>query len=109
MRLGLALLSIGCAGHSEREAETRCDWGVLSIASPAWPGPPCEWSALTLDASVARIRSLAGHGSAPLPTCGIITYEHIAGLAPGDTVEVWSPRGTPNDVAWPALDLSGCE
>ena len=106
------MLSIGCAGQSnepELGEDTGCDWGVLSIASPAWFGPPCEWFAFTLDTSVARIRSLAGHCSTPLATCGITTYEHIDGLAPGDTVEIWSPRGTPNDVSWPMVELSGCE
>lgn len=88
--LGFGL--IGCSAETvvtSSDGELPCGWGALALAGMDEEG--CDWSIRSLDTGIARLRSLNGAPSEPVPLCEIETFARIDDLRPGDVVEVWMP------------------
>lgn len=104
--MGLGLISIGCAAETTTtaaEGELPCGWGVRALAGMDDGG--CVWSIRSFDTGTARLRSLDGASSEPVPLCEIETFARIDGLAPYDVVEVWMPADADERDALAALEI----
>lgn len=102
----VALNSIACAAETTITTTTdelRCGWGVQALAGMDDGG--CVWSIRSFDTSIARLRSLDGSSSEPVPLCEIETFAHIDGLVPGDVVEVWMPADADEAAARAAVEI----
>ncbi len=102
----VALCSIGCAAETttaEADGELLCGWGALALAGMDESG--CVWSIRSLDTSIARLRSLGGSPSEPVPLCEIETFARIDWLQPGDVVEVWMPADIDPETTRDVLEI----
>ena len=102
----VALNSIACAAETTittSDGELPCGWGARALAGMDDDG--CVWSIRSFDTSIARLRSLDGASSEPVPLCEIETFARIDGLVPGDVVEIWMPPDADETAAGSVVEI----